>query len=201
MAEIIFKEIQFLGSFPTLKQCPGHTFGEYAFIGRSNVGKSTLINYLSGQSGLAKTSKKPGKTQLINIFLLDKTWCMVDLPGYGYAVSSKEMRKSWKKLIYDYLEFRENLINTFVLLDSRLPLQTIDLEFINWLGSKRIPFSLIYTKTDGIAKTKQQGNIDRIREELLKHWDELPAEFVSSSVDKRGREEILQYIIDINNSL
>ena len=194
-------EIRFLGSFPTVATCPKQAVSEYAFIGRSNVGKSSLINYLCNRENLARTSKKPGKTQLINLFLIDESWCMVDLPGYGYAVTSRDNRQKWKKMIYDYLETRENLVNTFVLLDSRLPLQNIDLEFINWLGTRQIPFSLVYTKTDGVAKTKKQGHIEQIRQGLLEHWDSLPAEFVTSAINKEGRDEILQFIYQINQAL
>lgn len=194
-------EIKFLGSFPNVKACPVHRLPEYAFIGRSNVGKSSLINYLSNQLSLAKTSKKPGKTQLINIFEVNAQWCMVDLPGYGYAVASKKDKKSWKKMIYDYLEFRSNLVTTFVLLDARHELQMIDRDFILWLGEKGIPFTLIYTKTDGVAKTRLDGNIRRIENELGKHWELLPERFRSSSVMKTGREEILTFIGQINQSL
>jgi GTP-binding protein len=199
--DLFFKEINFKGSYPNIKSCPKHSLPEYAFIGRSNVGKSSLINFLANQGSLAKTSKKPGKTQLINFFQVDEDWCMVDLPGYGYAVASKKDRQLWKRMIYDYLEFRENLVTTFVLIDSRLPLQKIDLDFINWLGGKGIPFTMIYTKTDGVAKSKLTGNIKRIEDELRKHWDDLPKRFLSSSVDRKGREEIMKFIANINTSL
>jgi len=199
--EDFFNEIGFIGSFPDIDTCPKHKIPEYAFIGRSNVGKSTLINYLANHSGLAKTSKKPGKTQMINIFKVDESWCMVDLPGYGYAVASKKDRQKWKRMIYDYLESRTNLINTFVLIDSRLELQKIDLDFTNWLGEKGIPFSIIYTKTDGVTKSKLDFHIERIENELLKSWSSLPPRFLTSSVKKSGREAILQFIDKINKSL
>jgi GTP-binding protein len=196
-----FKEIKFIGSFPDVDGCPKNKLNEYAFIGRSNVGKSSLINYLSNHASLAKTSKKPGKTQLINMFNVDDSWSMVDLPGYGYAVASKKNRHLWKKMIYGYLESRDNLINTFVLLDSRLELQKIDLEFINWLGSKGIPFSIIYTKIDGITRSKLDFHIERIQNALLEYWRELPPQFISSSTNKEGREEIMEFISETNSSL
>ena len=196
-----FDQIEFFGSFPSEKQCPVHNIPEFAFIGRSNVGKSSLINYLANQASLAKTSKKPGKTQLINYFRVDASWCMVDLPGYGYAVASKKDKAQWKKMIYNYLENRRNLVNTFVLLDSRLKLQKIDFEFINWMGSKGLPFAIIFTKTDGVPKTKLEGNISRIEDELSKTWQDLPVRFLSSSANKSGRDEILTYIDQINKSL
>jgi GTP-binding protein len=194
-------ELEFVGSFPGVRDCPRHVLPEYAFIGRSNVGKSSLINYLANHASLAKTSKKPGKTQLINIFRVDDSWCMVDLPGYGYAVASKKDRKTWKRMIYDYLESRENLVSTFVLLDSRLELQQIDQEFIQWLGEKSIPFSLVFTKTDGVARTRLDNNIKRIEEELKKSWETLPVRFRTSSANKEGREEILAYIDQVNREI
>jgi GTP-binding protein len=196
-----FKKIDFLGSFPEIAKCPQHGFPEYAFIGRSNVGKSSLINFLANQANLAKTSKKPGKTQLINLFMVDDLWCMADLPGYGYAQVSKKQRHQWKKMIYNYLERRQNLVLTFVLLDARLPLQQNDLEFIQWLGEKGVAFTLVFTKIDGVPKTKLNGNITRIEKELLKSWDSLPTTFRTSAVLKAGREEILDYIAEINDSL
>lgn len=196
-----YKEIKFIGSFPNVEGCPTNALNEYAFIGRSNVGKSTLINYLSNNASLAKTSKTPGKTQLINMFNVDNSWCMVDLPGYGYAVASKKNRKLWKKMIYGYLESRMNLINTFVLIDSRIELQKIDLDFINWLGSKMIPFSIIYTKIDGITRSKLDFHIERIQNGLLEYWETLPKQFITSSTQKQGRDELLDFIVGTNRTV
>lgn len=196
-----YVNIKFIGSYPSVKKMPATGLPEYAFIGRSNVGKSTLINYLSNRKSIAKTSKKPGKTQMINLFEVDNAWGMVDLPGYGYAATSKTTRRSWMKMIYEYLEKRENLANCFVLLDSRLPLQEVDRNFLLWLGQKQIPFSIIFTKTDVLSKNKTNANIAKIKRELEKDWEFLPETFAVSSLKKTGREAILQYIESINKMI
>jgi len=197
----VYIDINFKGSFPSIEKMPPNNKPEYAFIGRSNVGKSSLINYLSNRKAIAKTSKKPGKTQMINQFDIADKWTMIDLPGYGYATITKKKRIAWKKMIYNYLEKRENLMCCFVLLDSRHPLQDIDLQFLEWLGAKQVPFSIIFTKIDGISRTKKDLNIESTKAELLKKWHSLPPDFEVSSVKKIGREELLEYIIELNNSI
>ena len=180
------------------KKCPSPTLPEYAFIGRSNVGKSSLINMLVRNNKLAKTSSKPGKTQTINHFLINKNWFLVDLPGYGYASISKTMREKWSKMIRDYVLFRENLQVVFVLVDSRLELQKIDLDFINGLGEDGVPFAVIFTKTDKLSANKVQGNVQRFRNKLSETWEEMPPMLTSSAETGKGREEILQFIEEIN---
>lgn len=189
---------EFVASFTTYQQCPKERIAEYAFIGRSNVGKSSLINMLTGRKKLAKTSGTPGKTQLINYFLINGSWHLVDLPGYGWAKVSKTARKSWSRMIEEYLLHREQLVSLFVLIDSRLPPQKIDMEFTQWLGLKQIPFSLIFTKADKQSPNKTQQSVAAFRKEMLRTWENMPPAFVSSSVDNTGREEILQYIEGIN---
>ncbi len=171
---------------------------EYAFIGRSNVGKSSLINMLCNNNKLAKTSATPGKTQLINFFVINENWHLVDLPGYGYAKKSKALRDTFSALIIDYCTKRENLTCLFVLIDSRLPLQQIDLEFMQWCGEKNIPFCIIYTKADKNSKSELTKNINTIEKELLKHWEELPNTFVTSSEKGLGKEDILEFIDHTN---
>lgn len=180
------------------KKCPSPTLPEYAFIGRSNVGKSSLINMLVRNNKLAKTSSKPGKTQTINHFLINKNWFLVDLPGYGYASISKTMREKWSKMIRDYVLFRENLQVVFVLVDSRLEPQKIDLDFINGLGEDGVPFAVIFTKTDKLSANKVQGNVQRFRNKLSETWEEMPPMLISSAETGKGREEILQFIEEIN---
>ena len=170
---------------------------EFAFIGRSNVGKSSLINMLTGKKKLAKTSSTPGKTQLINHFEINNEWYLVDLPGYGFAKASKKSRQSWEVFITEYLLHRESLMTTFVLIDARLPPQKIDLEFMNWCGGKGIPFSLVFTKTDKLSSSSLQKNLSGYKKEMLKFWDELPPVFVTSSQSKFGREPLLNYIDEI----
>jgi len=196
---MIIRDIEFLGSFETVKQCPeGADMPEYAFIGRSNVGKSSLINMLMGRKELARISSTPGKTQTINYFEVNKEWRIVDLPGYGYAKSSKTNRKKWKKMVDTFLLTRTNLFCIFSLIDSRHKLQEIDHEFINWLGENSIPFTIVYTKVDKVKSDDVDGNITAIREELLESWEELPLEFKTSSVSALGRKEILDFISDTN---
>ena len=191
---MIIKSATFICSSADFKQCPNSTFFEFAFIGRSNVGKSTLINYLTNKKKLAKTSSSPGKTQLINHFCINDTWYLVDLPGYGYAKTSKKNREQLKHIIVDYLVNRKNLKLTFVLLDSRRELQKIDLEFINWMGINKLPFYIILTKIDKISKAELNQNIISIKEKILEHWSKLPPIFICSSSKKIGRKEILASI-------
>lgn len=188
------KKAVFKKSAASLYDCPKPTLQEYAFIGRSNVGKSSLINMLCNNNKLAKTSSMPGKTQLINHFLINESWYLVDLPGYGFAKTGKNQRAKIETIIYDYCKKRESLVCLFVLLDSRLPLQKIDEEFMLWCGENEIPFSIIYTKSDKNSKGELARNIKSIEKELLKHWEDLPNSFISSSEKKTGREEILEFI-------
>lgn len=196
LMEIIHAE--YVGSFSNYQQCPKVRFPEYAFIGRSNVGKSSLINMLTGRNKLAKTSGRPGKTQTINYFLINQGWHLVDLPGYGWAKVSKSARQSWSKMIRDYLLYREQLLSLFILVDSRLPPQKIDMEFIQWVGEHQIPFCIVFTKGDKQSVNKTQQAIAAFRKEMLKTWEAMPPVFVTSSVDRNGREEILHYINEIN---
>lgn len=197
---MIIKTAKFIISNTDYQKCPDSKLPEYAFIGRSNVGKSSLINMLTNHSKLAKTSGRPGKTQLINHFLINDQWFLVDLPGYGYAKVSKESRTGWEKMINDYLIYRENLYSVFVLIDSRLPPQQIDLEFVQWLGEHQIPFSIIFTKADKLSINKVQSNVSKFKKTLLKTWESLPEMFVTSSVNQKGKEEVLAFIDQINNS-
>lgn len=190
----------FMSSFASYKTCPGKKMPEFAFIGRSNVGKSSLINTLAGNRKLAKTSSTPGKTQTINYFTINDSWNIVDLPGYGWARVSKTEKSKWDLMIMEYLLYREQLQNVFVLLDSRLDPQPIDLEFIQWIGEEGIPFSLVFTKADKQTKNKTGTTIAKFTNELYKTWDELPPMFVTSSVSGEGKAEILEYISEINHS-
>ncbi len=192
------KEAKFLKSSQKVSQCPKPDKPEYAFIGRSNVGKSSLINMLTGRKKLAKISGTPGKTQLVNHFLINNSWYLVDLPGYGYAKVSKSLRSSFGKLIENYIFTRENLMNLFLLIDSRIPLQKSDLDFMINLGEHQIPFSIVYTKTDKLKKTTYDKQISVIEDELLKYWEELPPAFHTSAVTGKGKEEILDFIEKIN---
>ncbi|MEL6721533.1 MAG: ribosome biogenesis GTP-binding protein YihA/YsxC [Bacteroidota bacterium] len=190
----------YVGSYPNFKLCPQEEVPEYAFIGRSNVGKSSLINMLCGRKELAHTSKKPGKTQMINHFLIDETWGIVDLPGYGYAKISKKVRQKWRNMIEQYMLKREQLQCAFVLVDANIPPQKIDIEFINWLGEMQVPFVITYTKTDRLKATDLAMNISNIQEALLEHWEQLPQQFFTSSNTGEGRSEILNFINNINQS-
>ncbi len=176
------------------KKCPADDKPEFAFIGRSNVGKSSLINMLVGRKSLAKTSGKPGKTQLINHFEINQQWYLVDLPGYGWAKVSKTSRKAFAEIITGYLLNRQSLVNTFVLIDVRIEPQPVDLEFINWLGSHGLPFMLVFTKGDKLSKQKVQRSVARFGQALQQTWEELPPMVVSSAVTGQGREELLGYI-------
>lgn len=195
------KSAEFVISNSNVKKCPEGDRPEYAFIGRSNVGKSSLINMLTNRKGLAMTSQKPGKTQLINHFLINDAWYLVDLPGYGFAQRGKEGRENIRRIIEDYILEREQLTNLFVLLDCRHEAQKIDLEFMEWLGENGIPFSIIFTKIDKLSRSRLQENIQKYQEKLLENWEELPPIFYSSSEKKEGKEEILDYIDQINKSV
>ena len=183
------------------KKCPDHDKPEFAFVGRSNVGKSSLINMLTGRKALAMTSSTPGKTMLINHFLINDSWYLVDLPGYGYAQRGKKAMEQLRHLISSYVAFREQLTCLFVLIDSRLEPQKIDLEFIHFLGENGVPFALIFTKSDKTKRSQLGGNVARFLNALKKEWDELPPHFVTSSADRSGRDEVLDYIEQINASL
>lgn len=195
---MIIKSAEFVISNTDPSKCPKDNKPEYAFIGRSNVGKSSLINSLVSRKNLAKTSSTPGKTQLINHFIINGEWYLVDLPGYGYAKRAKTDRKAWADFIEKYVLGRENMVCLFVLLDSRLPLQKIDDEFLTWLGEHGIPFCIVYTKADKLGKTQIQKNIAQIERELKKTWENLPPRFQTSAELNVGREEILAYIEQCN---
>ena len=190
----------YMGSFPTLDKCPEPRLPEFAFIGRSNVGKSSLINMLCVKKNLAHISKKPGKTQAINFYLINENWSLVDLPGYGYAVRSKGERKSFGEMITGYLDRRPTLQCAFVLLDSNVPPQKTDLEFLDWMGKKEIPFVIVFTKADRMKTQKEKANIGIIQKALKKHWNELPQQFITSAVQRQGREEILDFIDEVNKA-
>ncbi|MDP4276823.1 MAG: ribosome biogenesis GTP-binding protein YihA/YsxC [Bacteroidota bacterium] len=191
----------FVVSNTNLSACPAGNLPEYAFIGRSNVGKSTLINMLANNKELAKTSSKPGKTVLINHFLINNSWYIVDLPGYGYAKVSQQQRSSLHKMITDYVLKREQLACLFVLIDSRHQAHDIDLDFIDFLGESQVPFALIFTKTDKISQTEFSDNLKQFKQALMEHWEELPPIFSTASIKGRGRKELLDYIESINQSM
>ena len=197
--EIISAE--FVISNTDVKKCPAGIFPEYAFIGRSNVGKSSLINMLTARKGLAMTSATPGKTMLINHFLINKNWYLVDLPGYGYARRGQKGKDQIRTIIEDYILEREQMTNLFVLIDSRLEPQNIDLEFMEWLGENGIPFSIIFTKADKLKGGRLKMNINNYLRELSKEWEELPPYFISSSENRTGRTEILDYIENISKEV
>ena len=192
------KKTEFVVSNTDIKKCPEPDMPEYAFIGRSNVGKSSLINMLTNRKRLAKTSRKPGKTKLINHFLINDNWYLVDLPGYGYASVSKEQRLEFAKFIKEYLQNRKNLMCLFVLLDSRLKPQKIDMEFMQWLGENNIPFLMCFTKQDKLSKSESVKNLSLYRKEMGKIWEELPPIFLTSSINKKGQDEMLQFVADTN---
>ncbi len=198
---MIIKSAKFVISNTDVQKCPAGNLPEYAFIGRSNVGKSSLINMLSNRKGLAITSSTPGKTLLINHFLINEEWYLVDLPGYGFAQRGMAQREQLKQIIESYILEREQLVCLFVLLDCRHEAQKIDLEFMEWLGENGVPFSIIFTKTDKISKGRLKQNLEAYQAKMLETWEELPPMFVSSSEKKEGRDEILDYIEEINNSL
>ena len=192
---------KFVISNTDVRQCPNDPYPEYAFIGRSNVGKSSLINMLTGHKNLAKTSGKPGKTQLINHFLINEDWYLVDLPGYGYAKVSKDKRKTFQRFIKDYFNKRMQLACSFVLIDARHEPQKIDLEFMEYLGENGIPFCIVFTKADKLSRTALEKNLAHYEKVMLESWEEMPTSFVTSSVSNAGKEEILSFIAQVNLSL
>lgn len=195
------KKAEFLISSPRVDQCPDSSQPEYAFIGRSNVGKSSLINMLTGHSKLAKTSATPGKTMLINHFIINDEWQLIDLPGYGFAKRSKKATEDLQKMITGYILRREQMANLFLLIDCRHEPQKIDLEFMEFLGEHGVPFSIVFTKADKLSKSKLACNIQLYLNRLLQDWEELPPHFVSSAETRQGRDELLAYIEQINQSL
>ena len=193
---------EFIISNSDVSKCPKDPLPEYAFIGRSNVGKSSLINMLTNHKNLAKTSGKPGKTQLINHFKINLNWFLVDLPGYGYARVSKKTKEVFQQFITDYFEKREQLVCAFVLIDIRLEAQKIDLEFINYLGEIEVPFCIVFTKADKISKTKIDSNIAAYRKALLaNNWEEMPQHFVTSALETTGRDQLLSFIDSVNEEM
>lgn len=198
---MIIKTAEFLKSSSKWQECPEPTLPEYAFIGRSNVGKSSLINGMLNHKDLAKTSQTPGKTQLINHFLINDNWYLTDLPGYGYARVSKSMRKDFEKLITNYILNRKNLVNLFVLVDSRHTPQKIDLEFIGWCGENGVPFSIVFTKADKLKPNTAIDNVENYKKELLQTWEELPEIFLTSAEKRTGTDDILKLITTTNEFL
>lgn len=198
---MIVKSAEFVISNSDYRLCPQDGKFEYAFIGRSNVGKSSLINMLTNKKGLAMTSSKPGKTTLINHFIINDQWYLVDLPGYGYARRSKEGREKLREIIEDYILERPTLVNLFVLVDVRHEPQVIDLEFMEWLGENEVPFSIVFTKADKLSALRLQTNVEEYKNKLKEIWDELPPIFITSSERKQGREELLDYIDTIQKQM
>ncbi|EFZ36026.1 ribosome biogenesis GTP-binding protein YsxC [Hoylesella oralis ATCC 33269] len=195
------KKSEFVISAPTIGKCPNDNKPEYAFIGRSNVGKSSLINMLCNHKGLAKTSATPGKTLLINHFIINNEWYLVDLPGYGFAKRSKSVQKQLQQMISSYILQREQLANVFVLIDIRHDPMTIDREFIDWLGESSIPFAIAFTKADKLGLVKARQNAEKWMKTLQDRWETLPPYFITSAEKKQGRDEILEYIESINRTL
>ncbi|MBI1192403.1 MAG: YihA family ribosome biogenesis GTP-binding protein [Bacteroidetes bacterium] len=194
-------DIDYTGSYPRVDDCPAPGAPEFAFIGRSNVGKSSLINMLSGRKALAKVSRTPGKTQTLNYFWTPEGWFLVDLPGYGYAKVSKAMRKHWEGLIRNYLIRRPSLAMVFLLIDGSIPPQQNDLDFTNFLGESRVPFAHVFTKTDRVPKTKRQAFREAFEEKLLETWEALPLSFMTSAEKRMGQDELLAYIRSIKEQL
>jgi len=192
---------EFVSSSPNVTMCPKEPLPEYAFIGRSNVGKSSLINMLTQRKKLAKTSSTPGKTRLINHFKMDDSWFLADLPGYGYAKVSKKEREGFARMIEQYAQLRSNLVCFFVLVDARIPPQQLDLDFIEWLGDSRLPFVIVLTKVDKINQREKSKNLKLLEEELSESWDELPLVFETSATKGTGREQILAFIRETNRKL
>ena len=188
------KKAEFLMSNTRIDRLPNDNIPEYAFIGRSNVGKSSLINMLVQRRGLAKTSSVPGKTVAINHFIVNDAWYLVDLPGYGYAQHSKKQRDAWRIMINNYIKQRRNLVCTFVLIDSRIEPQNNDLGFVEWLGENQMPFCIVFTKADKVSKAELDKNVEAFKARLLEEWEELPPIFITSSEKKQGRDEVLDYI-------
>ena len=198
---MLVKSAEFVMSNSDVAKCPKNRLPEYAFIGRSNVGKSSLINMLTNKKSLAKTSGKPGKTQLINHFLINKNWFLVDLPGYGYAKVSKSSKKTFQKFITQYFSLREQLVSAFVLVDIRHEPQAIDLEFMQWLGENGIPFSIVFTKADKLKPKAIENHIESYKSILLETWEEMPNYFITSSSKDIGKENVLTYIETLNNNM
>lgn len=198
---MVIKTAEFIKSSGKWQECPEASLPEYAFIGRSNVGKSSLINAILNHKDLAKTSQTPGKTQLINHFIINESWYLTDLPGYGYARVSKSMRRDFEKLITNYILNRKNLVNLFVLIDVRHTPQQIDLEFIGWCGENGVPFSIAFTKADKIKPNTVLANVENYRNELLKTWEDLPEIYITSAEKKQGGDAILKFISDTNTFL
>ena len=192
------KSAEFVISNTDVKKCPAGNFPEYAFIGRSNVGKSSLINMLTGKKGLAMTSQKPGKTLLINHFIINNNWFLVDLPGYGFAQRGKEGRQNTQRIIEDYILEREQLTNLFVLIDCRHEAQKIDLEFMEWLGENGVPFVMVFTKADKLTTTERMNCIAKYQEKMKDTWESMPMAFITSAETKLGRVELLSYISELN---
>lgn len=197
---MFIKTANFLGSFTKIEQCPPPDRPEYAFIGRSNVGKSSLVNLLTNNKGLAKVSQTPGKTQHINVFNMEESWYLVDLPGFGYAKTSKTNRAKWDVMIRNYLQNRENLCCVFVLVDSRIPPQKIDLEFMNWLGGNEIPFVVVLTKADKPKANELVKSFAAIKKAILATFEAVPQMFTTSSVNRKGQEEIIDFIHQVNKN-
>lgn len=195
---MVVKEVEFVMSNSDVRKCPKPDRPEYAFIGRSNVGKSSLINMLMNKKNLAKTSSTPGKTQLINHFSVNQSWYLVDLPGYGYAKVPKAQKVKFERMISDYILLRENLVSVFVLVDIRHSAQQIDLEFMEWLGVSSIPFTIVFTKLDKLKQSEIQPRLKKYREKMLEKWDELPIQVITSAEKKNGRDDLLEYIEGFN---
>ncbi|MBR6272762.1 MAG: YihA family ribosome biogenesis GTP-binding protein [Bacteroidales bacterium] len=198
---MIIKDARFLSSNNKFDKLPKDNMPEYAFIGRSNVGKSSLINTLVQRNGLAKTSATPGKTISINHFVVNNQWYLVDLPGYGYAKRSKKSREEWRSMLSNYISRRRNLICTFVLVDARIEPQDSDIGFMEWLGENEVPFCLVFTKADKLRKSALEINVEAYKKRLLEDWEELPPVFITSSETKQGREDLLDYIEQQNKEL
>ncbi len=196
--QMIIHKAQYIASYPSYKLCPPPDRPEYAFIGRSNVGKSSLINMLTAQKKLAHTSGKPGKTQSINYFNINDAWYLVDLPGYGYAHSPKHIRNNWQQMIEEYMIQRWTMQCAFLLVDSNIPPQEIDLEFANWMGAEQIPFAIVFTKTDRKKTKKNSDYLEQFQKEILKDWEAMPPYFISSANTGAGRAEILAFIEEVN---
>ncbi len=198
---MIITDARFIVSNTDYTQCPKPDIPEYAFIGRSNVGKSSLINMLTGRKNLAKTSNTPGKTRLINHFIINNNWYLVDLPGYGFAKISKSIQFKWEKMLEDYLLHRTNLITTFILIDSRLEPQKSDIDFISWFGEKSLPFALLFTKADKLSKSRLFNGLEKYKRTLMEQWDEPPLSIITSAKTGEGKDQVLQLIEEMNSEL
>lgn len=195
---MIIHKAEFLASNTDYRKCPKLDKPEYAFIGRSNVGKSSLINYLLNRKNLARVSSTPGKTRLINHFLVNDAWVLVDLPGYGYAKISKTEREKWEIMIHNYITKREDLLLTFILIDSRIELKESDKNMINWFGEKQLPFAIIFTKSDKLSPNQLASNIAAVKKNLLQYWEELPPVYITSTITGKGCDDILKFIAENN---